>query len=176
MVLDARLARLAAGISARKAAKAFVREMTPDEDLSDLERSQSEEFKAILEGMFLMAAVDGEVASEEVSQLGASIAALMDMHQLEAVGVSLEDLLAGFADRLAQDGWTARLDAVAQRLPTRDGKAFAFRLAAGVAMVDDKVAHSEAAAIDAFATALHISPDESQQILREVVDELFGSK
>jgi hypothetical protein len=76
--------------------------------------------------------------------------------------------------RLERDGWTARLDDVASRLPSEEARSYAFRLAAAVAFVDDHVAHAEAAAIDALAAALQLSPDVSQQILNEVRDTLFG--
>jgi len=173
MVLDARLKKLATGISAAKAAQALARSMNAPDALSDLEKQQAEEFKATLEAMFLMAAVDGDVAPEEVDQLRASIAAIVDMHVVEEI--RLEPLLAELNSALERDGWKARLDDVARRIATDDGKAYAFRLAAGVAFVDDHVAHAEAAAIEAFAATLGIDPDESQTILKEVYDELFGA-
>jgi hypothetical protein len=169
MVLDPRLKSLA-GVSARKAAAAFVKGHA--EPLNDLEQGQADEFRATLEAMFLMAAVDGDIADDEVAQLRASLAALTDLGELERAG--LDDMLSAFGQRLEAEGWKARLDDVAKRIPTVDGRTFAFRLAAAVAMVDDTVEHAEAAAIDAFAAALGIDGDESQQILREVVDELFG--
>ncbi len=172
MVLDARLKKLATGISAAKAAKAFGRSLDPAEKLSNLEQEQADEFKATLEGMFLMAAVDGEVSPEEVGQLRASIEAIMDMHAMESL--ALEPLLAELNDKLQKDGWKARLTDVARRIPTDDAKAYAFRLAAGVAFVDDNVEHAEAAAIDAFAAAMGLDTEASQEILREVVGELFG--
>jgi hypothetical protein len=173
MVLDARLKKLTAEVSSRKGAAAFVKSREPGASLNDLERTQADEFDAILEGMYLMAAVDGEISEEELEQLRASIAAIVDMKTLESGAGSLDTLLARFSEGLARDGWKARLADVARRIPTIDGKAFAFRLAAGVAMVDDNVESAEAAAIDAFATALDVSSEESQEILREVLDELF---
>ncbi|MEB2314136.1 MAG: tellurite resistance TerB family protein [Sorangiineae bacterium] len=172
MVLDARLKQLATGISAAKAARAFARRLDAKEVLSSLEQEQAAEFEATLEGMFLMAAVDGEVSEEELGQLGASVEAIMDAHAME--GLRLQPLLDDLNRKLSAEGWKARLDAVARRLPTDDAKAFAFRLAAGVAFVDDDVEHAEAAAIDAFAAAMGLAPEASQEILREVVDELFG--
>ena len=86
------------------------------------------------------------------------------------LGKALEELGA----RLSRDGWKGRLDSLAPRLPTRESRAFALRLAAGVAFVDDNVVHAEAAAIDALCAALGIAADESQVILGEVHEELFG--
>jgi hypothetical protein len=173
MVLDARLQKLAGGLSARDAARAYARSRGGKELLSEAERAQAEEFEATIEAMFLMAAVDGEVAREEVDQLAASIQAICDTtgatHAME-LGSTLTELNA----RLARDGWKARLDAVVGRLKTPEARAFAFRLAAGVAFVDDNVAHAEAAAIDAFSAALKLSSAESQEILVDVQEMLFA--
>jgi hypothetical protein len=43
-----------------------------------------------------------------------------------------------------------------------------------VAFADDHVAHAEAAALEALASALHITADESQEILYDVRDSLVG--
>jgi hypothetical protein len=171
MVLDARLSKLATGQSARDAARAFARSRS--EKLADQERAQADEFEAILEAMFLMAAVDGEVAREEVGQLAASIQAILDMGG-GRFALDLDGALGELAQRLARDGWKVRLDATARRLHTPESRAFAFRMAAGVAFVDDNVVHAEAAGIDAFAAALGIPADDSQRILGEVHAELFG--
>jgi hypothetical protein len=171
MVLDARLAKLATGQSARDAALAFSR--SRHEKLADAERARADEFEAILEAMFLMAAVDGEVAADEVGQLAASVQAIVDTTAGKLkldLGPAMEELGA----RLARDGWKARLDTLAKRLASAESRTFAFRLAAAVAFVDDNVVHAEAAAIDALAGALGIPADDSQRILGEVQEELFG--
>ena len=173
MVLDTRLKKLAKGVSAQQAARAHARSLVPGENLSDVEKTQADEFKATIEAMFLMAAVDGEVSREEVDQLGASIQAIADMHAIE--GMQLEPTLEELNGKLARDGWNGRLEAVSQRILTDEGRAFAFRLAAGVAFIDDHVAHAEAAAIDALAGALKLSTEESQAILQEVQEDLFGA-
>jgi hypothetical protein len=173
MVLDVRLRKLATGVSAREAARAHAKSLVPGESLSDREHAQAEEFKATIEAMFLMAAVDGEISEEEMAQLAASIQAIHDMHAVE--GMELDQTIEDLNAKLARDGWNGRLEAVSKRILTEEGKAFAFKLAAGVAFVDDHVAHAEAAAIDALANALGLSSDESQAILREVSDELFGT-
>jgi hypothetical protein len=171
MVLDARIAKLAKGQSAKEAARAFARSRL--EKLATAELARAAEFEAILEAMFLMAAVDGEVAEDEIGQLAASVQGIVDTsggHARVDLGPVLEELGA----RLSREGWKARLDSLAGRLPTPESRAFAFRLAAGVAFVDDNVVHAEAAAIDALAAALAIPDDESQAILAEVQEELFG--
>ena len=173
MVLDRRLRKLASGVPAEQVVRAHSRSLIPGEVLSDSEKAQSEEFKATIEAMFLMAAVDGEITGPELEQLSASIQAIIDMHAV--AGMQLDKTLAELNEKLARDGWRARLESVAARIQSEEGKAFAFRLAGGVAFVDDHVAHAEAAAIDALAGALRLSADESQAILREVHDEIFGT-
>jgi hypothetical protein len=172
MVLDTRLKKLATGVSAQTAARAHARSLIPGESLSDVEQQLADEFRATIEAMFLMAAVDGEVSQDEVNQLAASIQAIADMHAIE--GFKLEETLDELNKKLARDGWHARLEAVARRIQTDEGKSFAFRLAAGVAFVDDHVAHAEAAAIDALAAKLGLDGEESNAILREVQEDLFG--
>jgi hypothetical protein len=142
-------------------------------ELGDDEHAQADEFDATIEGMFLMAAVDGAVAGQEVDQLAGTMQAMLDTR--ERVGpFDLDATLVDLSRRLERDGWTARLDDVARRLRTEESRTFAFRLAAAVAFVDDHVAHAEAAAIDALAAALGLSSDVSQQILNDVRDTLFG--
>jgi len=172
--LDARIKKLAKGLSAKDAADAFVRvQEEGPASVSPAQRNKADEFEATVEAMFLMAAVDGEVAQDEVGQLAASIQAIVD-----STGgkwrLDLAPTLDELAARLAAHGWKARLDTLAHRLPTAEARSFAFRLAAGVAFVDDNVVHAEAAAIDALAAALGIGADESQRILAEVQEELFG--
>jgi hypothetical protein len=171
MVLDARLQKLSTGVSAKTAAHAFVRSMSPREPLSLVEQSQASEFAATVEAMFLMAAVDGAVSPDELWQLRSSVEAISSP---EPVAAGLDALLSTAADKLSAEGWQSRLDQVAHHLTTSESRLLAFRLAAAVAMVDDDVAHAEAAAIDALSSAFGISPDDSQAALREVVRELFG--
>jgi hypothetical protein len=172
MALEARLRKIATGVTAGEAAHALARSLRPGEVLDDKSKSQAAEFEATLETMFLMAAVDGVVQKDELEQLAASFQAVVDMHNVK--GLDLQALLDRFNEKLARDGWRARLDACAQRITSADGRGFAFRLAAGVAFVDDHVAHAEAAAIEALSSVFEIPRSESQEILDEVHSELFG--
>src|SRR5689334_21693477 len=103
MVLDARLKKLASGVSASQAVTAHSRSLAPGQTLSDAEVSQGEEFKATIEAMFLMAAVDGEISEEELAQLTASIQAIIDMHAVR--GMEVDSALRDLNDKLARDGW-----------------------------------------------------------------------
>jgi len=82
-------------------------------------------------------------------------------------------MIEGMAAALAADGWDARLRVVAATLAGKPDAEVAYKLAAGVAFVDDVVAHAEAAALEAMASALTISADESQEILYDVREALF---
>lgn len=177
MSIDARVKKVAKGLSAREAADAFVR--AQDEGPMSLPsnmRDKAAEFEATVEAMFLMAAVDGDISKEELTQLAASVDAFADLPTAPAGAkrVDVGAMLTTFDGKLAAEGWSRRLAHVAERLRDRESRAFAFRLAAGVAFVDDHVAHAEAAALEAMASALHIGGDESQEILYDVREALFA--
>ncbi len=177
MSIDARVKKVAKGLSAREAADAFVRQQ--DEGPMSLPpnmRDKAAEFEATVEAMYLMAAVDGEVSEEELAQLAASVDAFTALPTAKASArrVDVPSMLKTFDQKLEAEGWSRRLAAVAERLRDRESRAFAFRLAAGVAFVDDHVAHAEAAALEAMASALHIDADESQEILYDVREALFS--
>jgi hypothetical protein len=166
-----RLKKLAVGLSARGAVEAFARGAAPSADASG-----TAEFDATIEAMFLMTAVDGIVTPQEIAQLAASIQAILDTS--ETFGpkpvVDVKTTLDALNARLARDGWKARLEATAARLASPEARSFAFRLAVGVAMVDDHVAHAEAAAIDALAAALRMGKGEVEDILADVQEALFA--
>jgi len=168
MVLDERLKKLTTGMSVREAAMAHAKSLEAGASLSDDERTQGGEFGAIIELMFLMAAVDGEIAQDELDRLSASVRSIV------GDTLPLDDELARFSEALERDGWRSRMEAACSQVVSDEGKRMAFRLSAGVAFVDDHVAHAEAAAIEALTAALGLDGDETQVIMREVMDELFG--
>ena len=174
MSIDARIKKLARGLSASQAADAFVRAREDPASVSSVEKGQAAEFEATVEAMFLMAAVDGEISEQELAQLSASVDAFSSLDTRGPRRVEAGPLLSAMNDRLEKDGWNQRLASVAERLQGQEARTFAFRLAAGVAFVDDHVGHAEAAALEALASAFHISSDESQEILYDVRDSLFG--
>jgi tellurite resistance protein len=171
--LDTRIKKLAKGLSAQQAADAFVRAREDPDSVSPAQRSKAEEFEATVEAMFLMAAVDGDLSPEELAQLAASVDAFASLEGKAPSAIDTPKLLLAMNEKLEDEGWNKRLAAVAARLRDDEARAFAFRLAAGVAFVDDHVAHAEAAALEALASALKISADASQEILYDVRDTLF---
>jgi len=168
MELDERLKTLATGQSVADAIASYLETGVAQPQPANEVRYESE---AIVEIMFLMAAVDGDISKQEIQQLHASIEAIRDMGAIPDIDV--EPLLKSFSDDLDEEGWSLRLKEAAARVRAPDARAFAFRLAAGVAFVDDFVAHAEAAAIDSLATAFELDKDEAQSILREVHETLF---
>jgi hypothetical protein len=169
MDLDARLEKLDARDAVRNAARAFV--AAGKGTLVGDEQALADEFKAIIETMVLLAAIDGFVTDDELGQLRSSIEKMVSP---EPIGSGLDELLAASLERLTADGWQARVKDVAGRIKTPASRSLAFRLGAAVAFVDDDVAQAEAEAIEALAAAFGLSSDESQAILREVVEDLFG--
>lgn len=172
MELNERLGKIATGISVSDAIDAYMRELAGGES-ADVEAARRDELLAIVEIMFLMAAVDGEAQPEEIAQLRASVEALADTQAVP--DLAIDEALEELAGKLAAEGWKSRLEQASARVRTPDAKSFAFRLAVGVAFVDDFVAHAEAAAIDKLAHALGLGPDEAQEIMHDVHETLFGA-
>ena len=172
MDLDERIEKIATGMNVADAIDAYMNELSEGSDEPvDPERERIEELLAIVEVMFLMAAVDGEISADEVDELRASVNALADMQMVG--GIRLDETMKDLSQKLADDGWNARLREASSRIRAPEARVFAFQLAAGVAFVDDFVAHAEAAAIDSLAQALELEKDESQALLREVHETLF---
>lgn len=171
--LGTRIGKVAEGLSAREAADAFVRAREDPTSCSTKERNKAAEFEATVEAMFLMAAVDGDLSPEELAQLAASVDAFGSLDGPATKKIDAGKLLVALNQKLELEGWNKRLASVAARLQDREARTFAFRLAAGVAFVDDHVAHAEAAALEAMASALQISADDSQEILYDVRETLF---
>ncbi len=172
MDLDTRLQKLATGLNVADAIESYMASLPPDARPDDPSVEEREESEAIVEIMFLMAAVDGNVSREELAQLSASIEAIAHMGAIR--GMEIDSTLKQMSDRLDAEGWAHRLRDAAARVRAPDAREFAFRLAAGVAFVDDFVPHAEAAAIDSLASAFDLDAHTSQAILREVHETLFG--
>ena len=171
MELDDRLKKIATGMSVSDAIDSYMSELGAGDAPTDPEQERKDELLAIVEVMFLMAAVDGEISDDEVQELRASVHALEDMQEVGSGG--LEEVMKDLAQKLETEGWKARLEDAAARIRAPEARQFAFQLAAGVAFVDDFVAHAEAAAIDSLAKAFGFSREESQQLLQEVHETLF---
>ena len=169
--LDARLKKIAGGMKVSDAVASWLKKEAPEEPI-DPAQETADELLAIVELMFLMAAVDGEVSDDEINELRASVHALSDMAVVEQQ--TLTETIDQLSKKLDDEGWKARLDDAAKRVRAPEAREFAFQLAAGVAFVDDFVAHAEAAAIDSLANALGFEKDDSQRLLKDVHETIFG--
>jgi len=125
---------------------------------------------SILEAMFLMAAVDGEVSPEEMQHFANAMESIVE----GASEADLEGTLAEMSALLEEEGWERRSRAVAKALKGKPAAEIAFRLATAVAFVDDAVAPEESNALDEMAMAMDISNDRAHEIMSEVHRELFG--
>src|SRR5687768_18533683 len=97
MELDDRLKKIASGVSVTDAIDAYMQELAEEGEIEDSEEAVQKEILAIVEVMFLMAAVDGEIAEDEIDQLRASLEALSDIQDAD---LDLEETLAELNDRL----------------------------------------------------------------------------
>lgn len=172
MELDDRIKKIATGMNVADAIGAYMDGLGETAEEQDPKQEAKDELLAIIEVMYLMAAVDGEISDDEVQELQASVHALADMQAVEPL--ELESTMRALGEKLESDGWTARLHDAASRIHAPDAKEFAFQLAAGVAFVDDFVAHAEAAAIDSLGSALGLDPEKTQRLLRDVHETIFG--
>jgi uncharacterized tellurite resistance protein B-like protein len=145
--------------------------------LAALDRGRSAEdamgvqSEAIAELMFLMAAVDGDVAAVELEQLGRCVRELAAAGVLQRIDP--DTLVPALAERLAAEDWQARLSAASAVLTTAEMRQLGYRLGAGVAFADDRLEPAEAAALDALAQALQLTTEEAQAIRREVQTTLL---
>lgn len=176
-MLGDRLAELIRSGSHEGAVRAYAKSLGPL-PLSDEELALASQTEACIEGMYLMAAADGQVENQERMQLSASVRAMLEPFEggggaeLGLPLLKLNEAVERFAGDLEREGMERRIQNVAARLGTPEARCLAFCLAAAVAFVDDFVAAGEATAIDDFARALGLGADESQYLLREVHERL----
>lgn len=126
---------------------------------------------AVIEAMFLMAAVDGDVSEVEIRELARACRPLVG----EVSNGDVEGMLLSMHAQLAEEGWDRRAASVGKALVGGPAAETAYSLAVRVALADDYVVGVESAAMDSLADALGIDLDRRNVILREAYDELFGS-
>jgi hypothetical protein len=159
------------------AVRAYAKSLTA-QPLSDAERRLADETEACIECMFLMAGADGEVATDERLMLSAAVRAMIEPFdtgsdaELALPLFKLNEHVERFSSQLSEQGFERRIASVSARLGSQEARCLAFCLAAAVAFVDDVVASGEVGALETFATALGLGPDESQYLMREVHERL----
>jgi hypothetical protein len=173
-VFGARLAALVLGDRAKRAMIAYAKSSSSHAVLDESEAALARELGAAFEAMYLMAASDGKVAPEELMLLSQSISGMVDevaelTHAEAGLPIlKLNEALARFARDLEAEGLERRLAAVAGALASPEARRLAFRLAAGVAFIDDFVANSEAAALDALGEQIGLAEEDRLALMREV--------
>jgi tellurite resistance protein len=124
----------------------------------------------IVEAMFLMAAADGHITTEEIQRFADSVTTILgDVSESD-----LEGMLSEMNSALVEEGWERRARAVGRALKGTPGAEIAFRLATAVAFVDDSVTAEESVAFDEMATAMEIPSDRAHEIMSDVHRQLFG--
>ncbi len=174
-MLGSELKKLVASDHARRAAIAYARSLSLSGASGD-EVSLARELEGAIEGMYLMAAADGDVADDELLQLTASIQSILEASEQEGgsraeLGLPLLRLdreLSKFREALERDGLEARIQSVGERVQSDEGRALAYRLAAGVAFVDDFVADEESDALSRLGNALSLSQERTLVLMQEV--------
>jgi hypothetical protein len=147
-----------------------LKHMSEGSALDETSGVPEDEAPLILEAMFLMSAVDGDVSAEEVEQFAGAIEPLLG----DVTEADVEGLLSEMSGALEDEGWEQRSRKIAKGLRTKRARETAFRLATAVAFVDDSVAEAESSALDALALSFDISSERVHEIMSEVHRELFG--
>lgn len=104
----------------------------------------------LVEAMLLMVAADGVVADEEIAQLTRTIAEHPAFGGLspDAIGDEFQRAF----NALSDDGFEARLDALARGLESYKSRLLAFAFATGICFADGDIAEQELALLKAFQT------------------------
>ena len=168
MALGDQLGALASGMSVDDAIERYLASLAQPAPVEPSARAQSE---AIVEIMFLIAAVDGRVADEELDLLQKNV---RELTEVDVLKVDADGLVPRLVERLGNEGWSARMKSASSRVVTPDLQRLAYRLGAGVAFVDDCVEAAEADALESLAKTFGLRDEEAQAILVEVQKTLFG--
>lgn len=119
----------------------------------------------IVEAGFLMAAADGKIVDEEVALLAGLIHSFSEGAASEE---QIVQLINACDEALTNDGYDARVAAVAKNLPNHETKHQALLVAAMVLAADDEFdEENEGGVYVALAKALGIHQDEALQVLQE---------
>ncbi|MFO0564802.1 MAG: hypothetical protein U0263_04020 [Polyangiaceae bacterium] len=181
-MLGPKLARLCTDDFALTAVRDWAKSLSLGAELSVEEWERAGEIEAAFEGMYLMAAADGDLSRDELLLLSASLQAILESteargvsrYELGVVLLKLSDIIAGFARALESDGIAARIRHVAGRVKSEPARRLALRMAAGVAFADDFVADGEIRTLDDLALALSFDHETALAELKAVHTALSG--
>lgn len=174
-MLGPKLAGLCKDDFARGAIVLWARSLATGAELTPEEWSLATEVEAVFESMYLMAAADGDLGKDELLLLSQTLEAIItdceragsSRFELTLPLLKLGETLDRFAGLLTEQGLPRRIESVARRLASADGRAMALSLAAAVAFVDDFVAQGEMESLDGLARALGFDHADALRVLRE---------
>lgn len=154
--------------------------MVSSAELSEEEEALAREMDAAVEAMYLMAASDGTLAKDELMLLSGTLREILEAcaggsatsAELGLPMFKLSETLERFARSLSTEGLDARLSSVARRLKAPAAKSLAFRLAGGVAVVDEVVEPGEVASLDHLGDSLGLTRREQLDLMREILTTL----
>ena len=123
-----------------------------------------ERVSPLVEVMYLMMVIDGDIGDDERTAIQGAIKMLTDGM---IAGSELDQLLAGFSGLVEQQGVEGRLQAIGNRIcRDRLDRETAFTLAAAVAVADGKVVEEETLLVNSIAEWFGISSQRCKEILR----------
>jgi uncharacterized tellurite resistance protein B-like protein len=158
---------LRSGSAVARKVRADDAEATPDLSAADL--AEATAAIAIIEGAFLVAASDGEIADEEAEKLTELTVAMFDgeitREDVQAVAERVNEVLEA-------QGFEARIAAVAEALPSAEYRRLAFTAAAAMAYFDGVITEEEEAVFGAYSEALEISDEDAETLLEEVREQM----
>ena len=118
-----------------------------------------------IETMYLMMMADGEHDEGEKAVIRGAMRTLTRDLLDEA---DLQELINSFAERLQQQGFEARLQAIGNHIcAERSDREIGFTLAAAVALADDKVVAEESSLLASIAEWFGLSSRRSREILQQ---------
>jgi hypothetical protein len=124
----------------------------------------------VCESAYLAAAADGEVTEAEVALLGGIVMGLFD-NEIEESQVL--DILEACETAFEEEGFQARMDAIADKLPSQESRLTALYVVAGTILGDDEYdAENEGQFYDDFAVQIGVDEGTAAEIWNENLENL----
>jgi hypothetical protein len=146
----------------------------------NIRATRRRELQAELEGMALAglvdagviaACADGEIAAEELDVVSDVI---QGFAQGQASSREIRELMVASAEAITEQGYEARLEALAENLFTDELKSLGLQVAAAVLLSDSDYNEDEDEVYDDIASALDIDEDTAVEIFNFVAENIDG--
>jgi len=124
--------------------------------------------RPLIECMLMMGAADGVVQPEEVSRLARTVSGHPLFADFTLTRITSE--ISHAADRLVEDGFEARLAALAQGLQSYTSRLLALAFATGVSFADGKLADEELVLLKTFQRVFALRDDDVAEVVDAVQD------